>query len=385
MIIDAPRRFTAEVGMEMATNERGAPDSDRAVTARYRRRGIMKVRKTKLYGMAIGTVLALGLGSTVSQADPTVAETCEAGKTDSSGKYLACLAKAEMGLVSSGDAAKYDAALAKCESKLVGSYEKLEAAALAAGSSCPSTGDANAVLHFLDGCVAGLADAVSGGTLPPDVHAVIADVETCTTDVETCVVDVATCDGIPSALPPGRTGQTTSYGPGSDGEVRAGGPERLFFVENGDGTITDNTTGLMWEMKDMSGGIHDAGYGFTWSTTATGDMDGTIATSFLATLNSGSFAGHNDWRVPNLFEMMTLVNLEAGSPAIHSAFDRDCTPGCTLPDCSCTSTYATDHVTSSVYQPNANSVWAVRLWQTGAAETAPKNVGAVVRAVRTAS
>jgi hypothetical protein len=57
------------------------------------------------------------------------------------------------------------------------------------------------------------------------------------------------------------TGQTTSYGgPNipfslSDGDVQAGAA--LSYTDNGDGTVTDNNTGLMWEKKDDSGGIHD--------------------------------------------------------------------------------------------------------------------------------
>ena len=39
------------------------------------------------------------------------------------------------------------------------------------------------------------------------------------------------------------SGQTTAYGPGSDGDVRAGAA--LSYTDNGDGTITDNNTGLM--------------------------------------------------------------------------------------------------------------------------------------------
>lgn len=45
-----------------------------------------------------------------------------------------------------------------------------------------------------------------------------------------------------------QTGQTTSYAAGDDGAVRTGvawpNPR---FTDNGDQTITDNLTGLMWE------------------------------------------------------------------------------------------------------------------------------------------
>jgi len=37
------------------------------------------------------------------------------------------------------------------------------------------------------------------------------------------------------------------------------------FVDNGDGTITDPGTGLMWEKKDEGGGLHDVGNRYTWA------------------------------------------------------------------------------------------------------------------------
>ncbi len=65
--------------------------------------------------------------------------------------------------------------------------------------------------------------------------------------------DVA-CGGSGGGGPLPRSGQTTSYGSGSDGDLRPGAA--MSFTDNGDGTITDNVTGLMWEKKDDSNGIH---------------------------------------------------------------------------------------------------------------------------------
>jgi len=48
-----------------------------------------------------------------------------------------------------------------------------------------------------------------------------------------------------------KTGQTISYVAGDDGDYEAGYvPDGDRFVDNGDGTVTDNATGLMW-VKDM--------------------------------------------------------------------------------------------------------------------------------------
>ena len=51
-------------------------------------------------------------------------------------------------------------------------------------------------------------------------------------------------------------------GTGQDGEIQAGAP--LAYVDNGDGTITDLNTGLMWEKKSDDGTIHDKDDIYTW-------------------------------------------------------------------------------------------------------------------------
>lgn len=74
------------------------------------------------------------------------------------------------------------------------------------------------------------------------------------------------------------------------------------FVDNGDGTISDFTTCLMWEKKEDSGGIHDKDNLYSWSVCDQWpycEPSGTAFTGLLATLNEGTcFAGHCDWRLP---------------------------------------------------------------------------------------
>lgn len=107
-----------------------------------------------------------------------------------------------------------------------------------------------------------------------------------------------------------QTGQTDSYGPGDDGAIQAGvaWPDPR-MVDNGDGTVTDNLTGLMW-LKDGYCVI-DSGYG-------DGSIQWPQAFDFVDKLNSNAFsnisgytAHYNDWRVPNINEMESLLRADS--------------------------------------------------------------------------
>ena len=82
--------------------------------------------------------------------------------------------------------------------------------------------------------------------------------------------------------------------------------------DNGDGTITDTKTGLMWKQcaEGLSGSDCASGSleKLTWSLSLQRAKD----------VNDGAgFAGHRDWRVPNIKELASLVELQCYSPAIN--------------------------------------------------------------------
>jgi hypothetical protein len=112
--------------------------------------------------------------------------------------------------------------------------------------------------------------------------------------------------GNPYELP--GTGQTTSYAQGDDGYVQAGNDwPNPRFTNNGDGTVTDNLTGLIW-LKD-GGCIKNS-----WSN----------ALNAIADFNNkpGNYncleyaANYSDWRLPNVKELESLINYGAANPAV---------------------------------------------------------------------
>lgn len=106
---------------------------------------------------------------------------------------------------------------------------------------------------------------------------------------------------VPHELP--RTGQVTSYRAGDDGAFRAGwsGPNR--FRDNGDGTVLDFATGLMW-VKDP---VVAPGAPFNAQVVWNAAIDNCLALDF---------AGHTDWRLPNLKELLSSVDYSENNPAI---------------------------------------------------------------------
>lgn len=69
------------------------------------------------------------------------------------------------------------------------------------------------------------------------------------------------------------------------------------YTNNGDGTVTDNVTGLMWQQS------------FDHNKDGLIDFDDKLTYEEILTLvNDGvSFAGYNDWRLPSIKEMYSLI------------------------------------------------------------------------------
>ncbi|KJU85673.1 secreted protein containing DUF1566 [Candidatus Magnetobacterium bavaricum] len=108
------------------------------------------------------------------------------------------------------------------------------------------------------------------------------------------------------------TGQLTSYAPGDDGDLKTGvawpNPR---FTDNGDGTVTDNLTGLVWSRDAGAPKVGScAGGGRYWP----------AALDYVKCLNAAKYLGYGDWRLPNKKELYSLIDHGRYSPALSSDY-----------------------------------------------------------------
>jgi hypothetical protein len=74
------------------------------------------------------------------------------------------------------------------------------------------------------------------------------------------------------------------------------------FADNGDGTISDNATGLMWAQND-------SGMGLNWEE----------ALTWVEARNAANYLGYSDWRLPDAKELQSIVDYARSPDTTDSA------------------------------------------------------------------
>jgi len=124
-------------------------------------------------------------------------------------------------------------------------------------------------------------------------------------DIYQQVTSIAATVGLLAPVP--KTGQTTSYQTGDDGDYEKGvaWPSPRFTIGTGvDGTncVTDNLTGLMWA-RDASNACGVVTAQVNWVTA-------------LASCSNLNYGGYTDWRLPNAREMHSLIDYAQDFPMV---------------------------------------------------------------------
>jgi hypothetical protein len=121
------------------------------------------------------------------------------------------------------------------------------------------------------------------------------------------------------SAPVPKTGQATSFIAGDDGDLRKGINWPVpRFIDNLNGTITDNLTGLMWLKEGNCISTFTSDFDFD-GTAGDGQVTWQHALDFIEQLNAGTYncnAPSHDWRLPNVRELASLHSLENYNPAL---------------------------------------------------------------------
>ena len=162
-------------------------------------------------------------------------------------------------------------------------------------------------MTFSTGTMATVALAAGANSYPAGYHAGEASLTAVDADLaEENIASGVTIFGVAGTMTGGcvpDTGQTTSYGTGDDADYNPTGTQPS-YTDNGDGTTTDNRTGLMWLKDDNN---YNSGGTQAW-------------TAALSGCESFTYATYTDWRLPNANELFSIVEQEGTAPFINATY-----------------------------------------------------------------
>ncbi|OGG99118.1 MAG: hypothetical protein A2600_04915 [Candidatus Lambdaproteobacteria bacterium RIFOXYD1_FULL_56_27] len=119
------------------------------------------------------------------------------------------------------------------------------------------------------------------------------------------------------------------------------------YTDNGNGTVTDNVTGLVWQKAST-------GTSYTWANALT-----------YCSGNTAALAG-TGWRLPTKMELSWIVRNEGAAPTINTTF---------------TGTVSGNYWSSTTYALNSTFAWVVYFYS-GDVDGSGKSSGSYVRCVR---
>ncbi|MFM7735327.1 MAG: DUF1566 domain-containing protein, partial [Alphaproteobacteria bacterium] len=269
-------------------------------------------------GACISAVDSLVTGGALpSPPPPTAAQSCASAKLGAASSYGQCVLKADSVFSKTGDAAKRSASLAKCEASLQKGFDGADAKY---GGACVLPGGTSAVKAALDACTANVTTYLMSGSNP-----------------------TPTPTPTPSATP-----TPTPCTPTTSGN----------YTDNCDGTVTDSSTGLIWEKKTSTQcwpepgetpdpncipttpDVHEVKlkYKWTYDVFPPAAFNGDVKVYLLDVLNTPPcFANSCNWRLPTLEEMSGLPSPpELAGVLVTGGIVDQSAPGCgTLPNSPC--------------------------------------------------
>lgn len=110
--------------------------------------------------------------------------------------------------------------------------------------------------------------------------------------------------------------------------VRAvrGGKFANSFIDNHDGTVTDTSTGLMWQQETAPGsgsGSYPDRYNWQQALSYCENLILNNDGAWTSGVPNASGSRYSDWRLPNISELQSLVNNEGSALAINSDYFPD--------------------------------------------------------------